>query len=259
MLGKMGRVVAIANQKGGVGKTTTAINLGAALAAFDHKIALVDFDPQANATSGLGFSRQKNGDNAYDVLLGADPREALRATAFPNLWLIPSGRDLVGAEIELVNQQGRERRLREAIDRVREDFDFIFVDCPPSLSLLTVNGLTAADSVLIPLQTEYFALEGVSELLDSVERVRNVFNPALEIEGILLTMYDDRTNLGRQVLDDIRSHFGRLVYETVIPRNVRLGEAPSFGKPVLAYDIKSKGAEAYLALGRELLKRRGVR
>lgn len=252
----MGRVIAIANQKGGVGKTTTAINLGAALAAFDRRVVVVDFDPQANATSGLGLSGRKNGANAYDVLLGAHPGEALRETGFPNLWVIPSGRDLVGAEIELVGQEGREGRLREAIARFRDDFDFVLVDCPPSLSLLTVNGLTAADSVLIPLQTEYFALEGLRELLESVERIRHSFNPNLEIEGILLTMYDDRTNLGRQVLDDIRKHFGALVYDTVIPRNVRLGEAPSFGKPVLAYDIKSRGAEAYLALGRELLKRR---
>jgi len=254
----MSRVVAIANQKGGVGKTTTAINLAAALAAFDRKIALVDFDPQANATSGLGFSRQRNGANAYDVLLGADPREALQETAFPNLWLLPSGRDLVGAEIELVDQDARERKLRDALEKIRNDFDFIFVDCPPSLSLLTVNALAAADSVLVPLQTEYFALEGVTELLESVDRVRTVFNPELEIEGILLTMYDDRTNLSRQVLEDIRTHFGELVYETVIPRNVRLGEAPSFGKPVLAHDIKSKGAEAYLSLGKEVLKRRGM-
>ena len=252
----MGRVIAIANQKGGVGKTTTAINLGAALAAFDRRVVIIDFDPQANATSGLGLAGRKNGANAYDVLLGAHPGEALRETGFPNLWVIPSGRDLVGAEIELVGQEGREGRLREAIARFRDDFDFVLVDCPPSLSLLTVNGLTAADSVLIPLQTEYFALEGLRELLESVERIRHSFNPSLEIEGILLTMYDDRTNLGRQVLDDIRKHFGALVYDTVIPRNVRLGESPSFGKPVLAYDIKSKGAEAYLALGRELLKRR---
>lgn len=252
----MGRVIAIANQKGGVGKTTTAINLGAALAAFDRRVVLVDFDPQANATSGLGFAGRKNGANAYDVLLGAHPGEALRETGFPNLWVIPSSRDLVGAEIELVGQERRENRLRDAIAGFREDFDYVLIDCPPSLSLLTVNGLTAADSVLIPLQTEYFALEGLSELLESVERVRHSFNPNLEIEGILLTMYDDRTNLGRQVVDDIRKHFGALVYETVIPRNVRLGESPSFGKPVLAYDIKSKGAEAYLALGRELLKRR---
>ena len=255
----MGRVIAIANQKGGVGKTTTAINLGASLAALDRKVALIDFDPQANATSGLGFSRLKNGANAYDVLLGVDPREALRPTTFPNLWLLPSGRDLVGAEIELVGETGREHKLRGAIECIRGDFDYLFVDCPPSLSLLTVNGLTAADSVLVPLQTEYFALEGVTEILESVERIRSAFNPDLQIEGILLTMYDERTNLSRQVLDDIRTHFGDLVYETVIPRNIRLGEAPSFGKPVLAYDIKSRGAEAYLALGKELLKRRGSR
>jgi len=256
---KVGRVIAIANQKGGGGKTTTAINLGAALAAFDRKVVLVDFDPQANATSGLGLAGGKNGSNAYDVLLGADPAEALLQSGFPNLSVLPSGRDLVGAEIELVGQDGRERRLREAIDRIRNDFDFVLVDCPPSLSLLTVNALTAADSVLIPLQTEYFALEGLSELLESVERVRHSFNPGLEIEGILLTLYDERTNLGRQVVEDIRQHFGKLVYDTVIPRNVKLGEAPSFGKPVLAYDVKSKGAAAYLSLGREVLKRRAVR
>jgi chromosome partitioning protein len=258
MVRKMGRVVAIANQKGGVGKTTTAINLGAALAAFDRKIVIVDFDPQANATSGLGLPRQKNGANAYNVLLGSDPREALRPTEFPNLSIIPSGRDLVGAEIELVGEEGRESRLGKATEVLRPDFDFVLIDCPPSLSLLTVNGLTAADSVLIPLQTEYFALEGVSELLETVDRVRNAFNPRLDIEGILLTMYDERTNLGRQVVEDIRRHFGALVYDTVIPRNVRLGEAPSFGKPVLAYDVKSKGAEAYLALGKEVLRRRQV-
>lgn len=255
----MGRVVAIANQKGGVGKTTTAINLGAALAAFDRKIAIVDFDPQANATSGLGRNCHPNGTNAYDVLLGADARLALRDTGFPNLSLLPSARDLVGAEIELVHQEGRENRLRDAIASIRQDFDFVFIDCPPSLSLLTVNALTAADSVLIPLQTEYFALEGLSELLESVDRVRHSFNPGLEIEGILLTMFDERTNLARQVLADIRGHFGKLVYDTVIPRNVRLGEAPSFGKPVLAYDVKSKGAESYLALGREVLRKKEVR
>jgi chromosome partitioning protein len=256
---KMGRVIAIANQKGGVGKTTTAINLGAALAAFDRKIAIVDFDPQANATSGLGLSSHQNGANAYDVLLGADARLALRDTGFPNLSLVPSTRDLVGAEIELVNQDGRENRLRNALDPLRGAFDFVFIDCPPSLSLLTVNALTAADSVLIPLQTEYFALEGLSELMESIDRVRHAFNPGLGIEGILLTMFDERTNLARQVMADIRGHFGKLVYDTVIPRNVRLGEAPSFGKPVLAYDVKSKGAESYLALGREVLRRKEVR
>ena len=183
----------------------------------------------------------------------------LRPTAFPNLWLLPSGRDLVGAEIELVGEPGREQRLRASIEPVKDQFEFVLIDCPPSLSLLTVNALSAADSVLIPIQTEYFALEGVSELLETIDRVREAFNPELEVEGIVLTMYDERTNLARQVTEDIRAHLGDKVYETIIPRNVRLGEAPSFGKPVLAYDIKSRGAEAYLALAREFLKRRGLR
>ena len=256
--GELSRAIAISNQKGGVGKTTTAINLSASLAALDRKILLWDLDPQANATSGLGFPRTKSGPNSYDVLSGTPAGDAVAATAFPNLWLLPSGRDLVGAEIELVGEPGREQRLRGALEPVRERFDFVLIDCPPSLSLLTVNALSAADSVLIPIQTEYFALEGVSELLETIGRVREAFNPELEIEGIVLTMYDDRTNLGRQVTEDIRAHLGDKVYETIIPRNVRLGEAPSFGKPVLAYDIKSRGAESYLALAREFLKRRAA-
>ena len=254
----MARTVAISNQKGGVGKTTTAINLAASLAALDRRVLLLDLDPQSNATSGMGFPRSREGPNAYDVLSGTPASDAIRETAFPNLWLLPSGRDLVGAEIELVGEPAREQRLRTALDPVRDRFDFVFIDCPPSLSLLTVNALSAADSVLVPMQTEYFALEGVSELLETIERVRTAFNPLLTVEGIVLTMYDDRTNLGRQVTDDIRAHLGEKVYETIIPRNVRLGEAPSYGKPVLAYDIKSRGAEAYLALAREFLKRRAA-
>jgi chromosome partitioning protein len=218
---------------------------------------VVDFDAQANATSGLGFPRQKEGPNSYDVLLAGEANGAVRETAFPNLHLLPSGRDLVGAEIELVDLDDRESKLKGALSPLRAGYDYIFVDCPPSLSLLTVNALCAADSLLVPIQTEYFALEGLSELMDTVDRVRGAFNPTLVIEGIVLTMFDERTNLARQVAEDIRRHFGDRVYRTVIPRSIRLGEAPSFGKPVLSYDVKSKGAEAYLALAREFLKRSG--
>ena len=255
----MGRIIAIANQKGGVGKTTTAINLAAAMAAYDQKVLLLDLDPQANATSGLGFSKKEETGTVYSALLSGDITPVIRATAFPNLWLVPSGRDLVGIEVELVGQPDRETRLRFALGAVRGSYDYVLIDCPPSLSLLTVNALTTADSVLVPIQTEYFALEGLTELLETIERVRDTFNPLLAMEGLVLTMYDERTNLARQVVDDIRKHFGDRVFQTVIPRNVRLGEAPSFGKPVLSYDVKSRGAEAYLALAREFLKRRRSR
>jgi chromosome partitioning protein len=254
----MGRIVAIANQKGGVGKTTTAINLAAALAAFDKRVLLVDLDPQANATSGMGLSKREEA-TVYGALISGGMAGTVRETGFTNLWIVPSGRDLVGAEIELVEQPDRESKLRFALGTVRGSYDYVIIDCPPSLSLLTVNALAAADSVLVPIQTEYFALEGLTELLETVERIRDTFNPLLGMEGIVLTMFDERTNLARQVVDDIRQHFGDKVFETVIPRNIRLGEAPSFGKPVLAYDIKSKGAEAYLSLGREFLERRGAR
>ena len=252
----MGRIIAIANQKGGVGKTTTAINLAAGLAAYDQKVLLLDLDPQANATSGLGFSKREETGTVYSALLSGDIGPVIRETPFPNLWLVPSGRDLVGIEVELVGQPDREARLRFSLGAVRGSYDYVLIDCPPSLSLLTVNALTAADSVLVPIQSEYFALEGLTELLETVERVRDTFNPLLSMEGLVVTMFDERTNLGRQVVEDIRKHFGDRVFHTIIPRNVRLGEAPSFGKPVLAYDIKSRGAEAYLALAREFLKRR---
>jgi chromosome partitioning protein len=255
----LGLVIAVANQKGGVGKTTTAINLGAALAALDRRVAIVDLDPQANATSGLGFAKNEAGSNSYSLLLGGLASGALRPTTFPNLSLLPSTRDLVGAEIELVESRDRELRLRLALKPLRGEADYLLIDCPPALSLLTINALTAADSVLVPIQTEYFALEGVSELLDTVERVRNAFNSNLIVEGVVLTMYDERTNLARQVAEDIRRHLGDLVYKAVIPRSVRLAEAPSFGKPALSYDIKSRGAQAYLELAREFLKRRKVR
>jgi chromosome partitioning protein len=255
----VGRIIAIANQKGGVGKTTTAINLSASLAALDRRVLLADLDPQANATSGLGFPRSLGVSGTYEILLSGRVSNAIQPTPFPNLSILPSGRDLVGAEVELVEREDREHRLRAALATFSDRYDFILIDCPPSLSLLTVNALSAADSVLVPMQTEYFALEGVSELLNTVERVRNAFNPALRLEGIVLTMFDERTNLARQVIDDIRKHLGGSVFDTVIPRNVRLAEAPSFGKPALAYDVKSKGAEAYLALAREFLKRQGSR
>ena len=251
----MTRVVALANQKGGVGKTTTAINLGASLAACERKVLLVDLDPQANATSGLGFSKNE-GQSMYQVILdGLALRAIVRPTELPSLFIAPSSVDLVGAEVELSDSERREFRVQGAIEAAKGEFDYVLIDSPPSLGLLTINGLTAADSVLVPMQCEYFAMEGVSQLLTTIERVRDSLNPELEIEGIALTMYDDRMNLARQVAQEVRGHFGDKVYRTVIPRNVRLGEAPSFGKPIILYDIRSRGSEAYVSLAKEFIER----
>jgi chromosome partitioning protein len=252
----MSRVIAIVNQKGGVGKTTTAINLCASLAALEKRTLLVDLDPQSNATSGLGLDLKSIGTSVYDVLLdGVDIRLVVQPTEVPFLSLAPSSIDLVGAEVELSGAENREARLREALQRIREEYDFLIVDCPPSLGLLTLNGLVAADEILIPIQCEYYALEGLGQLLKTVELVRSNLNLALKIGGIILTMFDARLSLAKQVAEDIRQHFPDKVFETVIPRNVRLAEAPSFGKPVLLYDITSSGAQSYLKLAEEFLKR----
>ncbi|MDX1566546.1 MAG: ParA family protein [Longimicrobiales bacterium] len=253
----MSRVIAIANQKGGVGKTTTAINLGAALAVAEHPTLVVDTDPQGNATSGMGIEGRDTLPTIYDVLVENRPiREAiLREVHFPYLDMIPSTRDLVGAEIELVGEGSRETILKRALEPIRSDYEYILVDCPPSLGLLTLNTLAAADSVLIPIQCEFYALEGLSQLLNTVRLVQRNLNPELEIEGVLLTMFDRRLNLSNQVAEEAREYFGDKVYETVIPRNVRLAEAPSFGQPILQYDILSTGAQSYLRLANEVAER----
>jgi len=251
----MRKIISLANQKGGVGKTTTAINLCASLAACERRVLLIDLDPQANATSGVGIGKNEE-KSMYNVLTeGMKIREVIRETELPTFFIAPSSVDLVGAELELSDAIGREFHLRRALQDINGDFDYILIDSPPSLGLLTINGLTAASSVVVPMQCEYFALEGISQLVNTIDRVRDLLNPSLEIEGIVLTMYDDRMNLSKQVAEEVRTHFGPKVYETIIPRNVRLGEAPSFGKPIILYDIRSRGSEAYINLAREVIQR----
>ena len=253
----MTRTIAIANQKGGVGKTTTAINLAASLASAAWRVLLVDLDPQGNATSGLGIDKNEDALFIYDILAGgAAPLSALRQTEMENLHLLPANRALVGATVELLDASDRERLLARALNRIRDNYDYILIDCPPSLGILTLNGLVAANSVLIPIQAEYFALEGLSDLMETIRRIREGYNPGLELEGVLLTMYDERLILSSQIRADVCSHLGPQVFDTFIPRNVRLAECASFGQPILLYDARCKGANSYQNLAQELVGRR---
>lgn len=250
----MGKIIAVANQKGGVGKTTTSVNLAAALAVEEKKVLLVDADPQGNATSGSGVPRKQSRKTLYNLLVSDEPiNNVISSTELPLLWVLPADKNLAGAEVELVDSAKREYKLKELLGKVKKDYDYIVIDCPPSLGLLTINGLTAADSLLVPIQCEYYALEGVTELFDTLARLRRGLNPQLAIEGLLLTMYDERTNLAAAVAQDLRDFYGSQVLKTIIPRNVRLAEAPSYGKPIILYDIRSRGAESYIQLAKEIL------
>jgi len=255
----MGKIIAIANQKGGVGKTTTAINLSASLAALDYKTLIIDADPQANSTSGLGLNPKEVKNSIYECMVGlADVKDTLVETEVPNLFIIPSHIDLVGAEIEMINLSNREGKMREVLETIREEYDFIIMDCSPSLGLITINSLTAADSVIIPVQCEYYALEGLGKLLNTIKIIQSRLNTKLVIEGILLTMYDLRLRLSNQVVNEVNQHFKNMVFETIIPRNIRLSESPSFGIPAILHDAESKGSISYLNLAREIVRKNGL-